>query len=312
MTYRENDGLETRLSNLDFSQQSPIREILKEELADRISDRLPDRNGNVFSMKRTWSMFRNPLPAFVLGFIIALAGFSVAHPGTREAILKSFFKVGKSTFIISGGQTDPRADEYFRERGRKEEEDGKIFSLASIYGGYACGIEDGADPFMKQTPSLKIAASLVRNPLLVPTYFNEEIPVDYQFRKAEILPNGSSALHFGIGKFETRIMQIPVSNSNSVTYSTSVVETQPDGSRVTTVLEARLEELKIGNMSVFWQAHDQGMRRRLGRWAENNPDIEIGRFYWENDGFSFTLDGRFLTRDEGLKIIKSLQPYVVQ
>jgi len=101
-------------------------------------------------------------------------------------------------------------------------------------------------------------------------------------------------------------------HSNSVTYSTSVVETQPDGSRVTTVLEARLEELKIGNMSVFWQAHDQGMRRRLGPWAENNPDIEIGRFYWENDGFSFTLDGRFLTRDEGLKIIESLQPYVLQ
>lgn len=301
-------SLENRLSNLDFSEQSLVRDAVRLELDQRISAK--PVAGNTDSLQpQKWNMFRNPMPAFALGFIIALAGFSVAHPDTRDVLMKSFIKVGKSTFIISGGKTDSTADEYFRKRGEEDMEAGTMFRLVSIYGGYGCGIPEGADPFMKQTPSLRIAAGLMDRPLIVPTYFHENIPADFQFRKAEILPDNSVALTFGLGRYETRLMQISVGTSNTVSYSTSTTETKPDGTTVTIYLTPQIEELTIGGSTVIWQIHDEGMRTRLGTWAQKNTDTDIGKFYWEEGGQSFTLDGRFLTKEEGIKIIRSLEPY---
>ncbi len=285
-------ALEQCLLDLDLSDQSLIRESVGRELIQRISENQPVENPQT----RRWNMFRSPLPAFILGFFIALAGFSVAHPDTREMLmnLPNFLKVGKSTFIVSGGQTNPVADDYFHQRGDEGQEAGTIFSMTSIYGGYGCGIPDGADPFMKQTPSLRIAAGLVDRPLIVPTYFNEAIPQRFQFRKAEILPNGAVALHFGVGRYETRITQEPVNHNNSVTYVTTTVEVQADGSRVNTILAPQIEELKVGGKTVFWQVHDKGTRRNLGRWASKYADTIIGKFLWEDGGQSFTLDGRLI------------------
>lgn len=301
------ENLERRLENLDLSDQSQIRPALGRELSQRQSQNQRVKQ----SPTRRWNMFRNPLPAFILGFFLALAGFSFAHPDTREALLNipNFFKIGKSTFVMSGGESNPIADEYFRQRGQEGQEAGTIFAMASIYGGYGCGVPEGADPFMKQTPSLKIAAGLVDRPLLVPTYVHEAIPASMRFQKAEILPDGAVALHFGVGLYETRLMQRPAGPNNMVTYSTSTVEIQEDGTRITKILAPQIEEIAIGDKTVFWQIHDEGTRKNLGRWAIKKTDTVIGKFIWEDGGQSFTLDGRFLTKEEGLKIINSLEPF---
>jgi len=302
-------SLVAQLDNLDFSSQSLSRDRIGLELNRRIfrtqsignkSDQ-PTRKGN---------MFRNPLPAFVLGFFLALAGFSVAHPDTRGALMKTFYRVGNGTVIISGGQKTDLPGNSSLKRGFEERIDtGEDFAMGTIYGGYGCGVPEGADPFMKQTPSLQIAAGLVNRTLMVPTYFHEALSANMHFQKAEILPNGMAALYFGAGPYETRLTQQLVDQNNTVTYSTSTLEVKADGSRVTTYLDPQLEELNSKGISVFWQAHDEGTRRRFGRWAEEKTDTVIGRFYWEDGGQSFTLDGRFLTKEEGLKIINSLEPY---
>ena len=243
--------LEKRLQNLDLSNQSQTRESVGREIFQRIRE---NRNDHVPESpnSRRWNMFRNPIPAFVLGFFIALAGFSVAHPDTREALmnLTGIFKAGENTFIITGGEQDNTYLEQCLERGDDMVEKGESFYLSSIYGGYGCGIPEGADPFLKQTPSLSIAAGLVDWPLLVPTYFNEALPARLRFQKAEILPNGEVALHFGVGPFETRIMQIPVSENNTVAFSTSVTEKMPDGTMVTKIVAPQMEELTIGDKTV--------------------------------------------------------------
>ncbi len=304
-------ALEKRLQQLDLSDQSQIREAIGQELHHRIFA-IPTGSDVDKPDTRRCSMLRNPIPAFILGFVIALAGFSVAHPDTRQALMKlpGFFKVGKSTIFITGGKRVEIASDSFRERSRERIEKGEIFSYGTIYGGYGCGVPEGTDPFLKQTPSLSIAAGLVDRPLVVPTYFHESIEDEFRFRKAEILPNGEAALYFGIGPYETRIFQVPVGENNMVTYGDAKTEINSDGTRTTIYIDPNFEELKVGGKTVYWQIHDAGARRNLGRWAEKHTEKVIGKFVWEDGGVSFALDGRLLTKEEGMKIIESLVPFV--
>ena len=69
-----------------------------------------------------------------------------------------------------------------------------------------------------------------------------------------------------------------------------------------------MEEIEIDGYHVTWMIHDEGFRKRLGKWAAKETDTIIGRFIWEKDGVSYVLDGRLLTKEEGVKIIESLRP----
>ena len=121
------------------------------------------------------------------------------------------------------------------------------------------------------------------------------------------MPNGSIILTLGIGPYETMLMQTPVGEGKSMGHGTSTTITGSDGTRITTGVAPNLEEIEIDGAKVTWMIHDEGTRRNLGKWAAKKTDTVIGKFIWENDGVSYVLNGKLLTKDEGIKIIESLQ-----
>lgn len=302
-------ALERQLAELDLSDSSGIRDSLRHELSQKIA---ASRRGEIEEKRDhwRWNMFRKPLPAMALGIILGAVILALAHPDTRAAlvnIIKSI-RVGKNTYIYQSGKvTDAEIDATFAEFDEALEK-GERYHLDNVYGGFGGRVPEGAEPVIKQVSSLSIAARMVDYPLQVPTYFNEKIPPRYRFRKAEILPDGSSLLYFGIGSTETMLKQSPVGDGRSVGHMSVTMTINEDGTSEITGDEPNVEELEIAGKRVVWEIHDEGTRRNLGRWAEKYTDKVIGRFVWEDEGMSYLLDGRLLTKEEGRKIIESLRP----
>lgn len=255
-------------------------------------------------------MFRKPIPAFSLGIFVALAIVALAHPDTQAALSKFFksFQVGENTYVHQFGTVEQAYVDSVIAAGNEKVENGEMYFHRNFYGGYGGLVPEDADPFIKQTASLSLAAGLIDFPLQVPTYFNDKIPAMLRFQKAEIMPNGSAFLYFGIGRFETVLMQTPVGDGRSMGYGASTSTVSEDGVKSVTGVAPNMEEVEIDGQKVTWMIHNEGMRNKRGEWADKNPDTIIGSFIWENGGVSYQLDGRMLTKEEGVKIIESLRP----
>ncbi|MEN8008227.1 MAG: hypothetical protein ABFS42_14495 [Candidatus Krumholzibacteriota bacterium] len=305
----ERKPLERRLAEADFSDQSVVRETLGRELQRRIDDRETDMNKR-YSFPRRFDMFiRRPVPAFGLGIFVALAVLLVAHPDGRAALAKltHLFQVGEHTYIHEApGWSDAQLDSVLMYMDERREKGETVFQMTP-YGGYGGGVPQGADPYIKEVGSLSLAAGMTDYPLLVPTYFNERIPPRLRFQKAVILPDGSTMLYFGVGPLETMISLARVGGDRSVGYTESRTEIAEDGTRTTVSVTPELEEIEVAGKQVVWQVHSEGMRQNLGGLAVKIPDKVIGRFLWEQDGLSCSLNGKFLTKEEGIKIIESLR-----
>ena len=255
-------------------------------------------------------MFRKPIPAFSLGIFVALAVVALAHPDTQAALSKflKIFQVGDSTYVYQQGTMGEAAIDSILAASDQNLEKGKSYFLHNVYGGFGGNVPEGADPFIKQTASLSVAAGLVDFPLQVQTYFNDKIPARMRFQKAEIMPNGSALLYFGFGPFETMLMQTPVGDGNTMGFGAGTFTSTAGGVKSMTGIAPSLEEIEIDGQQVTWMIHDEGTRYNLGKWAVKKTETIIGRFIWEKDGVSFILDGRLLTKEEGVKIIESLRP----
>lgn len=254
-------------------------------------------------------MFRKPIPAFSLGIVLTLAVLGMTHPGTKAALakLQAFFKIGEHTYINEIPALSTAAWDSILTYSDESQERGETYFLYSVYGGMGGAVPPGEDPFVKQVTSLTLAAGLVDYRLPVPTYFDKRIPPRLRFQKAQIMPGGGSMLYFGIGPLETVITCMPVGPERTVGYSESVSTVDKDGVRTMTNVPPDLEELEIDGKQVFFQVHSEGVRRNLGGWSVKFPEKVIGKFLWEDGGLSLTLDGKFLTKEEGIKIIESLE-----
>jgi hypothetical protein len=259
-------------------------------------------------------MFRRPVPAFALGLVAALVILTVALPEGRAALSRivKIFQVGDSTFIHTPDDFNEAAIDSILTAADQQIEKGEIYLLLNDYGGIGGPIPEGADPFVKQLGSLSLTAREVDFPLQVPTHFHEDIPARFRFMKSQILPSGSVIMYFGLGPWETMLMQTPVGEGQSIGFGGSVMKIDDDGQRSSTGIAPQVEEIEIGDLKVAWVIHDEGARRNLGKWAEKKTDLTIGKFLWEADGVSYVLDGRLLTLEEGRKIIASLQPLTKQ
>lgn len=302
------NSLERRLAELDFSDQSLIRDSLGRELTEKSGLR-PGVTGRTSHGNRRWKMFRKPIPAFSLGIFVALAVVALAHPDTQAALSKflKIFQVGDSTYVYQHGTMGQAAIDSILATSDQNLEKGESYFLHNVYGGFGGNVPRGADPFIKQTASLSLAAGLVDFPLQVQTYFNDKIPARLRFQKAEVLPNGSAILYFGIGPFETMLMQTPVGEGKTMGFGSTKSTTTADGVKSVIGIAPNMEEIEIDGHIATWMIHDEGTRRRLGKWAAKETDTIIGRFIWEKDGVSYILDGRLLTKEEGIKIIESLR-----
>jgi hypothetical protein len=306
-------ALERELAALDLSDQSEIKETLRHELLQRIAaERRETIENNRFFWR--WHMFRRPLPAMLLGVCLGATILAFGHPYTRASIVNfvKSFRVGDNTYVFQSGTMGEAEIEAVLAEHDERLERGKSYYLENDYGGCGGDVPEGAEPIIRQLSSLSITARLAGHPLQMPTYYNENIPARYRFRKAQILPNGGTILYFGIGRWETMLQQSPVGDGKTVAHENVIMTADSNGTRVMRGVEPQIEEIELGGKKVFWQIHDKGTRRNLGKWAERYPDKVIGKFIWEDDGMSYVLDGKLLTREEGVKIIESLRPMTVK
>lgn len=302
-------NLEARLTELDLSDQSRVRDSLGWQLKERLASNPPAENTPIPETRR-WNMMRRPLPAFVLGILVALVFLAVAHPEGRAALSRvgKFFQLGDNTVFHQQEDFNEAVMDSILASSAKEIEKGEMYFLHNVYGGFGGPVPEGADPYIKQVGSLSLTIEMMEFPLMVPTYFHEGIPPSFRFTKAEVMPNASVILYFGIGPFETMLMQTQVGEGASIGFSQSESTKGPDGQRVTTGIVPDMEELNINGMKVTWLIHDENRRRSLGGWAEKKTETTIGKFIWEHEGISYLLDGKFLSLEEGKKIIESLKP----
>jgi hypothetical protein len=309
---KDNDtkDLELQLAELDLSEQSEIKDSLRYELQQRIAARRRGA-GIVNPYFRRFNMFRKPLPALGLVLVLSMAVLALVHPETLAKLAEylNVFKTGEHSFVYETGFVGEAAIDSILAQADQELENGRMYMVQNSYGGFSGGVPEGKEPVVREVYSLNIARQLVDYPLQVPTYFNTMIPERLRFSHAQIMPDGSAMLYFGIGPFETMIHYAPVDENRSFASSASVMVTDSTGRQEMHGVTPQLEELQIQGRKVFWQAHDDLSKQELmGRLAEKRPDLVIGEFGWEENGVSYLLDGRMLTREEGIKIIQSLKP----
>lgn len=301
-------SLEERLAAVDFGGQSARRERLRRDLLARLARQDCGKEG-VRPARGGVALFRRPLPAFGLGILLAAVSLTLLSPEGRAALAKlpGLLQVGPHTAIVTGEQFSAVQLDSLLAAADARQEKGEWVVQTTPYGNWGSDVPRGGDAFIKEACSLRVAAGLVNYPLLVPTYFNEQIPVRLRFQKAVVMPGGSVRLYFGIGSLETVLQLTPVGESGMITHSESVTISTADGTRALTLVQPELEELQIAGRTVFWQKHSAGVRRNLGGRAVKDTETEIGRFLWEQDGLSCMLNGKFLTKEEGLQIIASLR-----
>lgn len=302
--------LEERLAAMQFSDQSAVRASLRRELLERLV-REESGAGRARPFLGRMDMWKRPAPAFGLGVLAAVLLLTLAHPDGRAALarLPGLLHIGEHTTIVtekmfSDAQMDSlvAASDIRRARGEW------VFQNTP-YGGWGGPVPAGREPVIREVCSLGVAAGLVDYPLLVPTYFNEKLPDRLRFQKVVIMPTGSAMLYFGVGRLETVLHLTAVGENGMVTSTESVTTKNADGTLTTRIVQPELEEMQVAGRTVVWQKHSEGARRNRGGAAVANPEVEIGRFHWEQDGLSCVLDGLFLTRDEGIRIIESLKKY---
>ncbi len=304
------DSLEKRLAATDFSDASAIRDELRRDLLLRVA-RDHRGAGPARPPRGRFAMFRRPVPAFGLGVLAAALALTLALPEGRAALarLPGLLRIGEHTAIVTERRfSDVQLDSLVGAFNVQQER-GQVVSLDTPYGGFGAAVPEGGDPYIKEVCSLSVAAGLVDHPLLVPTYYNERIPATMRFQKAMILPDGMTVLYFGFGSLETVLELVPLSESTLVSSSECTATVGPDGKLVTTLVQPVIEEMAVGGRKVVWQVHSEGSRHNLGGLAVKKTDVEIGRFRWEQDGLSCVLDGKFLTKEEGIRILESLKVY---
>lgn len=256
-------------------------------------------------------MLGRPMPAFGLGIVVAATTLTLAHPDGRAALarLPGLLHIGDHTAIVTEGYfTSAQLDSVLAAADLARDR-GEIVTLNTPYGGWCGVVPQGKEPCIKEVCSLRLARGLVDSPLLVPTYFHEALPAGFRFQKADVMPAGEVLLYFGVGPLETVLFLSPVGGARSMTYASSDATVSADGRQESTVVPPEVDELLIAGRHVIWQKHDEDTRRARGGLAVAIPDSVIGRFLWEQDGLSCLLDGMFLTRHEGIKIIESLHTY---
>ena len=130
-------NLEARLTELDLSDQSRVRGSLGRQLKERLASN-PPAEITPLPETRRWNMVRRPIPAFVLGILVALVFLAVALPEGRAALSKvgKFFQLGDNTVFHQQEDYNEAVMDSILASSAKEIEKGEIYFLHNIYGGF--------------------------------------------------------------------------------------------------------------------------------------------------------------------------------
>jgi len=144
--------------------------------------------------------------------------------------------------------------------------------------------------------------------LRIPTGVHRDEPV--RFDHAFVAPGGIALIFFGSGANELSLSGFPVGEGRSVAYGRSVSRTTGDGKLVMESPELKTEEMSFHGQTVVWDPDPEPPSPVNGHWPGTwfLHRSESSALRWEEDGVSYSLMGRSLTREEAVDLFLSLRP----
>jgi hypothetical protein len=288
------------LARLDLAGESRVRESLRERLAQELEGRSTCHVAR--ARRRPW-VLRRPVLATGLGVALALALLAVVTPRTLAALVDRVVmmiekvRVGDHTEIVRSGPQTGAEQAAILERHRQRLRNGQSWFLHTPYGGFGGSVPAGGDPRVQRVSSLDRLRSLTPMTIQAPTCLHRDAPV--VFDHAFVAPDGCVLVFFGSGPNELLLSQFPVGEGRSVAFSRARSRTTPRGEVVTESPELKTEEMALGGHTVVWDpGPEPPSPRRTGSSA----------LRWEEDGVSYSLMGRSLTRGEAIDLFLSLRP----
>jgi hypothetical protein len=150
-----------------------------------------------------------------------------------------------------------------------------------------------------------IRAAMTR--LQIPTGVHRDEPV--RFDHAFVAPGGIALIFFGSGANELFLSAYPVGEGRSVGYSRSVSRRTAESELVVESPELKAEEMSFRGQTVVWDPDPEPPSSKElhwpGTWFRRRSETSALR--WEEDGVSYSLMGRGLTREEAVDLFLSMR-----
>jgi hypothetical protein len=317
---RDRASVAAGLAALDLGRESRVRESLRERLAQALDERRARPTATV--PRRSWVM-RRPLLAAELCLLMAVILLAVASPRSLAALVAPIvrvieaFRVGDNTTIL---RSAPRTEAEIAatvEDFHRRLASGQMWFLNTLYGGFGGSVPPGKSAHVLRVSSFERLRSLTPVRLQVPTCVHRDEPV--RFDHAFVAPDGCVLIFFGSGTFgtgpnELLLVHFPVGEGRSVAFGRSFGHTTPGGGLVIESPALKTEVITLGGRAVVWDPDPEPPSQEPahvfspGTWSLFRHRTESSALRWEEDGVSYSLMGRSLTREEAVELFLSLRP----
>jgi hypothetical protein len=199
------------------------------------------------------------------------------------------------------------------EESRQRLASGESWFLDTPYGGFGGAVPPGRSACVERVSTLERLRSLTPVTILVSTGRHRDEPV--RFDHAFVAPDGWVLMLFGSGWLrggpnEILLSQFPLGEGRSVAYGRMGSRTTPDGRTVFESPELKTAEMSFGGQTVVWDPDPEPPSTTdihwPGTWFQHS--YETSALHWEENGVSYSLMGRALTREEAVDPFLSLRP----
>jgi hypothetical protein len=299
------------LAALDLARESRVRESLRERLTQALAERRARPAAP--ALRRPWVM-RRPVLAAEVAVLVAVTLLAVVAPRSLAALVEpvvrmiEMVRVGDHTQILRQvPQTEADVAATLEEH-RQRLASGQRWFLRTPYGGFGGSGPPGTSARLQRISSLERLHSLTPMRLQVPTCLHRDEPV--RFDHAYVAPDGWVLIFFGSGANEVFLSAFLAREGWSVSYGRSVSRTTVDGKLVVESPELKTEEMSFAGQTVVWDPDPEPPStvdvHWPGTWFLRRSETSALR--WEEDGVSYSLMGRSLTREEAVDLFLSLRP----
>ena len=303
------------LAALDLARASRVRESLRERLTQALEERRARPVAP--APRRSWVM-RRPVLAAEIAALVAVALLAVVAPRSLAALVEpvmrmiEMVRVGDHTQIMRQAPMTGAAVAATLEQHGQRLANGQSWFLNTPYGGFGGSVPPGNSTRVQRVSSLERLRSLTPIRLQVLTCLHRDEPV--RFDHAYVAPDGWVLMFFGSGPNELLLSQCPVGEGRSVGVGRSTSRRGPDGQVIVESPELKTEEMSFGGQAVMWDPAPEppppssGGYFSPGSWLPVPHRDESSALRWEEEGVSYSLMGRSLTREEAVDLFLSLRP----
>lgn len=297
------------LAALDLVGESRVRESLREQLQHAMKERRVRATKAL--VRRPW-VARRPLLATELALLLVLGALAVAAPRSLAALVEPVarvierVRVGEGTQILRQAPLSEGDAVIIWERYRRQLGKGESWYQATPYGGFGGAVPIGERATVRRVSHLANLHAATKQ-LQIPTGVHRGEPV--RFDHALLAPGGVALMFFGSGANEVFLSAFPVGDGGSVSYSRGVSRRASDGQLGLESPELKPETISVGGQQVVWDPDPAPPAPKVNwplTWLFRRQETSALR--WEEDGVSYSLMGRSLTREEAVDLFLSRRP----